>query len=132
MGLKRPGCTLQLVRVPDVVLIGKGDEVIPAEVNIADQSEEITRSTAKTASVRQHNNPGMLSSISHTPGFGSVDGGVDTDIDGYIDCRLTENGSQLFLDPLHAIIGSQQNRNLGMFYWHVFSACTTDCYCSKG
>jgi hypothetical protein len=43
---------------------------------------------------------------------------MNSDIDGL----LTEDRGYLLLDPLHAIVGSQQNRNLGMFYWHAIPA----------
>ncbi|MNY73093.1 hypothetical protein D3C86_2117900 [compost metagenome] len=71
--------------MPNIILVGKGDKVVAFKVDIADESEKVTGGTAKTTGGRQDQNLGVLSRISRTPGFGTVSGRIDTDINGYVD-----------------------------------------------
>ncbi|MNF93901.1 hypothetical protein D3C84_765920 [compost metagenome] len=110
--------------MPYIILVGKGDKVIAFKVDVTDEAEKVTGGTTNATGGRQDQNFGVLSRIGCTPGFGTVSGGINTDVNSYFDSRLSEDRGQLLLDPLHAIVGSQQNRNLGMFYWHAIPACT--------
>ncbi|MNE88685.1 hypothetical protein D3C80_1860140 [compost metagenome] len=45
-------CTLQFVFVPNVILVGKGNKIEGAEVDITNQSKEVTRGPAESTGVR--------------------------------------------------------------------------------
>ncbi|MNR56744.1 hypothetical protein D3C85_1773810 [compost metagenome] len=71
--------------MPDIILIGKRDEVIALKIDVTDKPEEITRCAAVATGIRQQDNIMMMQSIFSTPSLSTIRRGINADIHCYID-----------------------------------------------